>query len=281
VSTEKVELELLGTTLEPGESVRVVCPFCGGGHNAEKSLSLTSQEGGPLLYLCFRANCGARGALGGNRLVRARAKPKQGGKQDIFERTESTWPPEVAEGIDRHFASWSLSWSEWVSPSYTLQNAGVRWDPKTERLAQTVWSYDGRRLGYILRAPYYDKMVRPKALTHRVEVNDPWISFYHAPEGGVRPTMIVVVEDIPSAIRLSDVFHSVALCGTHITDEGIELLAEKYTDITWLLDRDAFAKAMKLAKEYRMLFRNTRVVRPARDPKDMTVEEFNECLREI
>jgi hypothetical protein len=64
-------------------------------------------------------------------------------------------------------------------------------------------------------------------------------------------------------------------------DEGIELLAEKYTDITWLLDRDAFAKAMKLAKEYRMLFRNTRVVRPARDPKDMTVEEFNECLREI
>lgn len=258
----RAELELEAQSLEPGESIRMVCPFCGGGNSREKSLSLTHREDGALLFHCYRANCSAAGALGGGTsLVRTRPEPKPRRTKDSIE-----WRLEyIADGPPL-----------WNMNRDLLHVEGVDWDPYEKRYALPIWSPSHVLRGRVLRVPPDDTR-KPKVLTIPY-LDEPLLSWF----GNLCKDAVYVVEDIPSAIRIAlRGERAVALNGTHLTTEAEEELDRNATDVIWALDPDALSKAIKWCTRTRVYFRNSGILVIPRDFKDMTEEEVTRCLSEI
>lgn len=267
----RAELELEAGTLEPGESVRMVCPFCGGGDRAERCLSLTHREDGTLLYHCYRARCGAGGTLGANASLR-RGLARVG---EQLARASGRAKPNIESRLRR--LDTSPVTEAWGLCATTLDMLGVRWDEETGRLAYPVYTPQLMLRGRVLRVPPGDER-QPKALTHMYE-DAPTLAWNTVDNDG---DLVVVVEDIPSALMLDDCnYRAVALNGTHLTDEAVAELDQNATRVIWALDRDAFNKAMALDKKYRLLFKSTAVLMLDRDFKNQTWEEVDKCLYEI
>lgn len=242
--------------MEAGDTLRIVCPECGGGSSGERSMSVTVKDDGAVLFFCYRASCGARGVLGGSPstisgLVRT-SSPKYKSKPDISGR--------LVDCPD--------------SVNFWPKSFGVKWDPDTGRVALPVYSPTGLVRGWVLRS--YDKGVTPKALSW------PTVAEQQLGWNLEQGNQVVVVEDVPSAIKLAELgVRAVSLCGTHMTTEAMDELIAEAEDVVWALDGDALAKAQSWDKRTRIHFRNTAVILLQKDFKDQTEEEAYECLREI
>lgn len=248
--------------LEPGDTVRVVCPACGGGRSRERSMSITAAEDGAVLFLCYRASCGARGAIGGSptriaNLVRTRQRKYKVKEDPSYRFVEFMGPPYPCMGEVEH---------------YELEDFGCAWDPETGRLAMPVYSPVGRVRGWVLRA-LDGRLPKTLAVPTAAEPQLGWNKTYRNPE------QVVVVEDIPSAIRLGEFgVRAVSLLGTHMTEEAKDELIQEATDVAFALDRDAYAKAQGLARDMRIHFRECTAVLLPKDFKDQTDEEVMGCL---
>jgi DNA primase len=87
------------------------------------------------------------------------------------------------------------------------------------------------------------------------------------------------VEDQMSAIKLAPHVHSLALLGTHISDEKAEeIVAGKYKQVLISLDNDATHEAIKLQLIFRNKIKNLYLAGLGKDIKDMTQGELNEYL---
>jgi len=261
--SERAELELEGASLDPGESVRLRCPFC---RAKEKSLSLTSTDDGALLFHCYRAGCGASGVLGGGpRLVRTRVERRSRAKPDITGR----------------LVALSDLGDQWGMTPGILRTLGVKWDPETGRIALPAYGPTGLVRGYVLRA--VDGRT-PKVLSWPM-TDEPllsWNRWYGYPSSTGRDDRVVAVEDIPSALRLERVgVRAVALQGTHLTDDAAAELIKEATDLVIALDADATTKALSTARKLRLHFRTCTVLALEKDIKDQTAEELEQCLSGI
>lgn len=239
--------------MEPGDSVRIQCPECGGGTSGERSMSVRVADDGAVLFLCYRASCGARGVLGGSpsKLVSlvSTKQPTHKVKPDPTSRLVLT--------LDLPY-----------------EYFGTMYDPDTNRVAFPVLSPSGTRRGWVLRS--YDNAVTPKVLTVPTspEVQLGW--------NRVQGTQVVVVEDIPSAAWLETVgVRAVALQGTHASSEAIDEIVEEAEEVVWALDADAFSKAQKWDAATKIHFRRSAVLLLTKDIKDQTREELITCLQEI
>ncbi len=253
------DIKLLGAGLEDGEHLRTHCPVCDA---KEKSLSL-SRQGDAVLYYCFRATCGAAGAIGSNRLVRA--------KQDNLPKPAPKFTPFEGELFELP--------DDWID--YLRENIGFEdYHIKRSRalctgdgrIAYPVLDPIGVRRGYVLRA--YDGSA-PKALTF-MDKEAPKTSYYMRKGDDT----VLMVEDIPSAVRASKFVSCVALLGTGMTDESLIELAAYRRNIVWALDADATGTAIKQHTKHRIHFDTSRVLTLPKDFKDMTDKEINECLKE-
>lgn len=254
----RAELELDAQALEPGQSVRMACPFCGGGPDRAKTLSLTHAEDGTLLYHCYRAGCGAGGRLGKGGLVRTRQPTPR--------------PSRIKPSIEDRLREVQGVGVVWGMGAFTLNEMGVRWDDETQRFALPMFGPTGLLRGRVLRVPPGDSRW-PKVLTLPY-MDVPVLAWNRA-----RGEQVIVVEDIPSSLVLEiHGYRAVALNGTHMTEEAIEELDQHATDVVWALDRDAVAKAMRLNASTRMYFGQTAVLVLERDVKDMDYEEVRQCL---
>lgn len=252
-------MEFQATELEPGQSVRLVCPFCGGGGTNEKCLSLTHTDDGALLFHCYRANCGASGRLGGSRrLVHTRPKPAK--------------PSRVKENIEHRMECLYFHGRAWGMTAAQLHALGAMYDPETDRLALPIWSPQKILRGRVLRV-WPDSKVLPKTLTWLYE-DVPVTSWFGENWSGV-----VVVEDIPSAMRIARMgYRAVALNGTHMTDDAVEELDRNADSVLWALDPDATSKASAWCMRTRMYFNNSAVMMIDKDFKDMTDAEVSGWL---
>jgi hypothetical protein len=90
----------------------------------------------------------------------------------------------------------------------------------------------------------------------------------------------VVVEDIPSAVRVSsNGVNAVALLGTLVNEaKALELRTYAPMPIVIALDQDATAKAFQIAHKYGLLWDGYKVLPLQRDFKDMTDEEIQTKL---
>lgn len=239
------------------------CPACGGGSTEERTLSVSKREG-TLLWKCHRASCEFAGAA------------TVGGRQD---RTLAVQVPQVRGTVGRFIAEQSEALDEHVAAEllarYGITKAhiakyGIGWDKETERLAIPVTDFRSERLGVVLRA--LDKR-QPKSKSHTEQGAMSWFVNHTATIPG-----IIIVEDQFSAIRASDYLTSVALLGTHLSEENVDALrAARLRPVYLALDADAWEQSVRLAIQHRARL-PLQLVRLSKDIKDMSDTELKELV---
>lgn len=260
--SERTQLAAEAATLEQGTSVRMVCPFCGGGRSEEASLVLSCTDDGALLFVCHRSNCGASGRLGGGPSLRRPEKRPPAPR--VLDVTGGGYLTDyMAQAVRQH----------WPFPEFP---AYWRYIPRMDRLAMPVKGPLYEHRGYIARA-LPGSEVTPKALTFREAIAFPWQHWVLI--GGRR---LYVVEDIPSAERLGVAGeNAVAILGTHITDEMMEEIVRvaqtEKLSIVVALDKDAIKKTLAYAAQLSLRWDASAMMIP-KDFKNMTTKELNECL---
>lgn len=254
------EVRLLGADMEEGEHRRVVCPTCGGGSTKERSLSLTKEDGN-LLWHCFRANCSEKGGKGvGKSLIRISKGLPGPPIKDIGPLTDLSWSWEQwfrfkMQWEDKHF--------ERARPKLTRDN----------RVAYPIYGPARQRKGYVARGYHGQK---PKALTYLNPgmCKTSWYGIDQYP----REHKLLIVEDIPSAIRGADYLTTVALQGTSLDVEARREMARFATRVYIALDADATVQALKMAKQLGIMFHFVAVLPLTKDIKDSSQDELDELL---
>ena len=217
----------LAIAVEPGTALREICPKCGGGGSKEKSLAISIDEQGYLLWFCHRASCdfkGKRSAWGAVGYTPRKPKSVYTGYTELLSSEQEEWLN----------AKFSLT-------KETCNNLGFRNNVRDGRIYVPV-----KDRGCILRA-YRGET--PKVLTFKENPDLPFMSVYKSEIGQHWP---VIVEDCFSAAKVYQAgITAVALHGTHF---GVDKLRELLTiadGAILALDKDAFDKAIKYSVQYR------------------------------
>ena len=243
------DIIILGSELSEGQSLRATCPACQGGTTNELSLSITRNEG--IVWQCFRSKCGIKGSTNGVSFGKGiETKPER----ITWEGTTHELPEKVAQRVQE---LWGLHNPEgWY---WTTDFGG--------RVAMSVWSPSGSQRGWVLRSLGGGGT---KALTYG---EGP--SWYIKHTAG--PTYIV--EDIPSAVRVSLYANAVALLGTRISlENAVEIGTYSTRPTTIALDQDATSTAFRHAKRYNLLLNTPHIMPLQRDFKNMSEEELIRTL---
>ena len=152
-----------------------------------------------------------------------------------------------------------------------LRTSRARWAPEEKRVAFPIFGPMGTRRGWMLRS--YDPGAWNKARTH-MDCGEPHMSWYAS-----RPTgVLLVVEDIPSAVRAAQYVDALALCGTGCGPDYVQEIAAHKRRVVWALDADATHNAVKLARANQLLFEDSGVLVLTRDIKDMEENELKDLL---
>lgn len=249
------EIKILGSNLSEGESLRVICPACGGGQSSEKTLSMTRHEG--LVWQCFRAKCSITGGTNSITFSTTQRKPKK--QSIIWDGVLHEVPPKVADAI---FDKWLLR--DVPSWYWTTDYGG--------RVAMSVRAHNDTHRGWVLRA--LNSTSHTKALTY-IEKGQGLSWYKTTPHSGT-----VIVEDIPSAIRASVYTNAVALLGTGIGIERAREISEYAPrPIIVALDQDATRKGFQLAQKYALLWDDVKVMPLQEDLKDMEEKDLCQLLK--
>lgn len=245
------EILLEASALGPGERMRTICPACRGGQSSEHSLSIRVADDGAILWNCFRASCDTIGAKWGTRVVRTRHTPR--------EQTIRPYTGELRYCTDEElaFLEETIGWTEEHLPI-----ARPLYAPKERRYAFPVFGPTGARRGYVLRS--WQGNTKYKALT-RMDVAEPHMSWYKRDS----ESPVVVVEDIPSAVRAARYVNAVSLCGTGCGHDYLNELSAHTRRVMWALDADATSLAIQLHRKGSLLFDESRVLVLTKDIKDM------------
>jgi len=217
--TTKDYAESFGLTI--GESKRMDCPECG-----RKNTFSISNINGTIKWNCFHASCDERGT-GSLKVTRRNAA-------DILRNIEDR-PKDVPFVKPK---SWSRQLSNKARDYLrTVNSAGryedVYYDVKRNRLVYPIFDTEGKLVDGAGRSL---GSARPK-----------WYRYGNY-GGGFKIGMsrtAVVVEDIPSAISISEWVTGYALLGTSLRREHIEEL-KKYSKVVVALDKDATDKALTM-----------------------------------
>jgi hypothetical protein len=256
------DIALHGASLEAGERIRIVCPVCGGGSAKEKSMDISRTDEGNIIWNCHRGSCdGSSGGKGGGNLVRTRHEPR---KQSM-----NPYRGDVVRLEDEqcNFLCKKIGWTE--------EHIGMgqpRWAPDEECYAFPIFGPMGLRRGYVLRN--YAGGTQTKART-RMDEAEPHMSWYRH-RGS--PSTVVVVEDIPSAVRAAKYVNAIALCGTGCGPDYAQEIQAHAPNVVWALDADATNLALRLHREYSLLFLTSRVQPLAMDLKDMAEVDLAKLL---
>lgn len=258
--------QLYAEMLDEGGTFRGECPLC----KRQKTFTVTRRDGG-FVWNCYSTNCGTRGAVGvvvggsGGSLVRT--KPAAKAPTNPFKGSLER----LNEG-QRRFLEEKVGFKD-----SHIYKAGVKYAPVEDRFAFPIYNPVGRSRGLILRS--YEPTAATKALTF-MDVAEPHMSWYGPWD--YEQNIVVVVEDIPSAVRASmHVGPVVALCGGDVGPDYIRELSSYALNIVWALDPDATGKAVALSSRYSFSFDSSRVLMLKKDLKNMSEPELIETLSEV
>jgi len=254
------DLRLIAETLALGETHRGECPECG----RRDTFTMTRKDDG-VVYNCYSAGCDLvpSGFGGATRsLVRSTGASS---KPEFL-----PLPNKLQELSDEQV---QVLQNTVGFMAEHVRISGVLYAPERRRYAFPIYSPTWERRGYVLRS--YDGGY-PKSLTHR-EKDEHMLGWFRAT---TTDGLTVVVEDIPSAVRLA--YHginAVAMCGGEIGEGPITELMEVSTSVRWAFDDDATRKAVAHHRRWRFYFEDSRVVELARDVKDMNEDEVIELIK--
>lgn len=260
--------------VDPGQTLRVVCPFCGGGSSGERSMAITrNADSGLVLYICFRGHCGASGVIGNPGVVRT---------------TQHAEKPRPFRPWDNSPLVPIVSQDSWCREQLTAWHLNLR--------DCADWSYDWRddRLCMPIFGPHYDirgyvRRARPgtvpKVLTGRLVDNKPMVHF-DLPVKDHKGGGVVLVEDIPSARKISTQgVKAIALLGCTPSDDAMEEVVRYARNeaslVVVALDRDAHGQSVNLVRQLSLRVPRAAALLIDKDFKNMTIEEVSGWLQSV
>lgn len=155
-----------------------------------------------------------------------------------------------------------------------ITRAGLGYSGKHRRVILPVWE-DGVLLGYQCRK-IFDDDTGPKYSTFFNKKNFVWQDL----SGG---DVLVLCEDILSAIKLRRFYSSIALLSTHLHKNTIKYCFDK-TVLVYLDNNNPTVqlKALSIKQELELYVPSVSIITEQRDPKTLSNEELkNLCLTKI
>jgi DNA primase len=153
-------------------------------------------------------------------------------------------------------------------PYETIVAEGIKYAPAHDRIYFPIYDYRRYQIGELLRA--VGEGVQPKALTNKFSLDVP---FFHVPLCSEIADSLVLVEDITSALKVSQVAPAAALLGTTFTDEALgQFRAIGVKKIMIMLDGDwaGINSSTRLARRLLPFFQTSIFVPPkGKDPKHL------------
>jgi hypothetical protein len=129
--------------------------------------------------------------------------------------------------------------------------------------------------GYVLRG------FNPKSYLTRTHDKDNFYGYYIAPPSVINNRKIMVVEDVVSAIKCSQVVDSIAIFGVHPKPSIVQrILMDDYDKAYIFLDGDNPTVRMK-AREIpkRLPFIKCEIIETGCDPKHLTKQQIEELIK--
>ncbi len=252
----KREVDLMTERLPVGATQRLRCPACG-----ENTLSASRTEANVVAYTCHRDSCDTRGYIGRVGHRRPVDLPKE---QVVYTGTcEPLTTQDELYFWDR-FKLMSQATSNISRNSegqYVFQVRGPVGALRGHVVRRGAWSG-----GEPLVCPL--PKVLPKVKSYRLYPDGAFSAWYH-PMGNVIQRHVVIVEDCVSALCAAQVgFHSVALLGTHMSNEIARELQVFGWPVILALDPDATETSLKIAQKWGPALPTTRVLILNDDLKD-------------
>lgn len=246
VFTNREQRDLLsGIRVKERESKRIDCPFCYG-----KKTFTISNVNGKLIWNCYKASCGARGAKGTSMSAEAVRRRLRSSEKDTLRRRIISFPAVLSEP-DHHARAVEYLRTNGAYDAYKNQLINVRYAPAEDRVLFYTRDLKGAT-GRSLRGE------KPKWKVYG-EIS-PMIQVGSG-------TTAVVVEDVPSACNIGMLpkCSGCALLGTSI-NSTIKSLLSDFTNVVIALDSDASQKALRILTELQGRL-DCRVVFLGEDPK--------------
>jgi len=249
-----------GLSVSPDTSVRTTCPVCG-----DRTFSVTRTLG-KVKFQCFRASCPSKGVID-------TAATGQELKERLRDKAEYFGPVPFVIPDHWRFCSESEACKQFlhkynITKAYSHRTFRAAFDPIENRIVFLIM-HEAKCYGAVGRA--LDDSTKPKARNYHETQYYPFVC-------GDK-SEAVLVEDCTSAVKISDYYTGIALCGTNLHDEFISSISA-YKTIIVALDNDAKTKSHEIASRIRQ-YTNAKVRFISKDIKDMNETELNQFLREV
>ena len=253
--SSRMILEAMGLAI--GETLRTVCPRCGGGNSNERTCTITRNDGRTISWFCHRASCDLRGSTGSS--VEELPGVVYTTKYHEFKGSKVYYDAHLEDlmtrfGIDKSVASRLYGGTATRDGRYMLE----------------CYDYEGRTWGYVGRS--YTGL-KPKTIMYQHRESSK-LGWFRAD----RERTVVLVEDLVSAAKVSQHCNAAALLGTHLTKEMLDDLVIHCDEVYIWLDPDATNKASKLGRELSLVFPVCKVLVSEQDPKDLPHNRIGEIL---
>lgn len=260
------QVRLLASGISTGETRNgMSCPECSGVTN-DKAFSITRTAANEIKFICFRATCGYKGHISTSNvhaMCKNNAKPVDLPKPleyyDLSKRTRT-------QLIMRY-------------PNLPMEFIDSCKEEKY-RILIPIRDRWGRIVGHNRRGyKWFKDFYGPKSITDWQE--DPYIKSDFSWIN--KSDVVYIVEDQLSAACISNITGAscLALLGSHVSNNLIAILKQQYgcTEIKVALDQDAWAKAAKIEKKFRLLGVSSMQWESGLDPKDMPADELKEVFK--
>ena len=248
---------------------------CTGGRD---SMIIERKEDGTANAYCFR--CGRSGYHSPTRYFKP---PRKEGEavagSGYLPASRTSLPADASDnwhGFPREVKEWLLKGGV---TSVISKEQGFLWSDSTERLWIPVRQYSKVTSGYKL-AGYVERGFSPKSYLTRTDNKDEFYGYYLT-DSVINNRKIVIVEDVLSALKCSQVVDSIAITGVHPKPAVIsKILSGGYNHVYIFLDADNPTVRMK-AREIpkRLPFVHCHIIETGRDPKYYTSTEIEELIK--
>lgn len=256
------DMSMLALSLPVGETMRDVCPKCGGGSDNERTFTMSRVSSGEVRYYCHRASCGHKGIAG---------------TSPLDDRGEVARPE--SHQYRRRSRLPTLEEADWFRSTFGMNPPpSTRIDAKNNRWMYELREVTGRGWGHLGRS-YHG--LQPRALMYWHDKTEPnQLAWCRRNYIGRVVDSVVLTEDVVSAMKMSLYTDAASLMGTNLSDRKMGQLLQHVRGTIYLaLDPDA-AGQIATARAVRELSAacTVKVIQLTADPKDMTYTELGEAL---
>lgn len=269
---EKLPDELFDPEAPIGLPVRYLHESCSKGKGP--CLLVTRTDTG-WVYYCHR--CGLKGFRGLDGMPMEKIKKWWEAKKNVPKQVERTvrLPSDFTLDLSKHpkAGAWLMSLG---ITDFQIQEYRIGYSRYFDRLIFPVYM-GGKLVFWQGRTFHHVTRENPKWLSVRVPRNqDVWFT---APchSGCDR---VVLVEDILSALKVSNVAHAVALLGVYIPDTLMWRLLKSKKEVVIWLDQDKTDRSLHYTLRFRSAGIPTSMRSTPLDPKKHTIKQLEEILRQ-